>query len=99
MTDVAGSPARSHSSPEGHAASAPTTAARFAAEGADVVVADFDLVAAEETAAAIGGRAVRCDVTSRETSRRRSLLQRSQRAGSTSSSPAPGTSATTCSTR
>jgi len=42
------------------------TAARFAAEGADVVIADFDLSAAEESAAAIGGRAVRCDVTSRE---------------------------------
>jgi len=42
------------------------TAARLAAEGADVVVADFDLDAAQETAAAIGGRAVQCDVTSRE---------------------------------
>jgi len=42
------------------------TAARLTAEGADVVVADFDLAAAEETATAIGGRAVRCDVTSRE---------------------------------
>ena len=41
------------------------TAARFAAEGADVVVADFDLAAAEKTAGEIGGRAVRCDVTSR----------------------------------
>ena len=41
------------------------TAARLAAEGADVVVADFDLAAAEETARAIGGRALRCDVTSR----------------------------------
>ena len=42
------------------------TAARLAAEGADVVIADFDLDAAKETAAAIGGRAVQCDVTSRE---------------------------------
>ena len=42
------------------------TAARLAAEGADVVIADFDLEAAQETAAAIGGRAVQCDVTSRE---------------------------------
>ena len=41
------------------------TAARLAAEGSDVVIADFDLDAATETAAAIGGRAVRCDVTSR----------------------------------
>ena len=42
------------------------TAARLAAEGTDVVIADFDLAAAEETAIAIGGRAVQCDVTSRE---------------------------------
>jgi 3-oxoacyl-[acyl-carrier protein] reductase len=42
------------------------TAARLAAEGADVVIADFDYAAANETAAAIGGRAVACDVTSRE---------------------------------
>jgi 3-oxoacyl-[acyl-carrier protein] reductase len=42
------------------------TAARMASEGADVVIADFDLEAAEETAASIGGRAVKCDVTSRE---------------------------------
>jgi 3-oxoacyl-[acyl-carrier protein] reductase len=42
------------------------TAARLAAEGADVVIADFDLAAAQETAATIGGRAVQCDVTSRE---------------------------------
>ena len=41
------------------------TAARLAAEGSDVVIADFDLAAATETAALIGGRAVRCDVTSR----------------------------------
>lgn len=41
------------------------TAARLATEGADVVIADFDVAAAEETATAIGGRAVRCDVTSR----------------------------------
>ena len=41
------------------------TASRFAAEGARVVIADFDETAAGETAAAIGGRAVRCDVTSR----------------------------------
>jgi 3-oxoacyl-[acyl-carrier protein] reductase len=42
------------------------TARRLAAEGAHVVVADFDEEAARETAAAIGGTAVRCDVTSRE---------------------------------
>jgi len=42
------------------------TAKRLAAEGATVVVADFDVAAAEETAQAIGGRAVRCDVTKRE---------------------------------
>ena len=42
------------------------TAARLAAEGTDVVIADFDLAAAEETAIAIGGRAVQCDATSRE---------------------------------
>jgi len=42
------------------------TAKRFADEGATVVVADFDEAAAEATAAEIGGRAVRCDVTSRD---------------------------------
>jgi 3-oxoacyl-[acyl-carrier protein] reductase len=41
------------------------TASRFAAEGASVVIADFDEAAAAETAASIGARAVRCDVTSR----------------------------------
>ena len=39
------------------------TAARLAAEGATVVVADFDEAAAIETAATFGGQAVRCDVT------------------------------------
>ena len=42
------------------------TAKRLAAEGATVVVADFDEGAAQETAAEIGGQAVRCDVTRRE---------------------------------
>ena len=42
------------------------TAARLAGEGAKVVVADFDEAAAQETASAIGGRAVRCDVTSHD---------------------------------
>src|SRR3954466_5986388 len=42
------------------------TAKRFASEGATVVVADFDEAGAQETAQAIGGRAVRCDVTKRE---------------------------------
>ncbi|HET9723615.1 MAG TPA: SDR family NAD(P)-dependent oxidoreductase, partial [Actinomycetota bacterium] len=41
------------------------TAERLASESADVVVADFDEAAARETAKRIGGRAVRCDVTSR----------------------------------
>ena len=41
------------------------TAARLSAEGAQVVVADFDEAAATATAERIGGRAVRCDVTSR----------------------------------
>jgi 3-oxoacyl-[acyl-carrier protein] reductase len=41
------------------------TAERLASEGARVVVADFDEAAAEETAGRIGGRAIRCDVTSR----------------------------------
>ena len=39
------------------------TAKRFAAEGATVVVADFDEAAAQQTAQEIGGHAVRCDVT------------------------------------
>ena len=42
------------------------TAARLASEGATVVVADFDETSAQETAKAIGGHAVRCDVTSRD---------------------------------
>jgi 3-oxoacyl-[acyl-carrier protein] reductase len=42
------------------------TAKRLAAEGATVVVADFDEAAAEETAREVGGHAVRCDVTKRE---------------------------------
>jgi 3-oxoacyl-[acyl-carrier protein] reductase len=42
------------------------TAKRLAAEGATVVVADFDEAAAQETAQEIGGHAVRCDVTKRE---------------------------------
>jgi 3-oxoacyl-[acyl-carrier protein] reductase len=42
------------------------TAERLASEGAHVVVADFDEAAASETAERIGGRAVRCDVTSRD---------------------------------
>jgi 3-oxoacyl-[acyl-carrier protein] reductase len=41
------------------------TARRLAAGGATVVVADFDEQAASETAAEIGGIAVRCDVTDR----------------------------------
>jgi 3-oxoacyl-[acyl-carrier protein] reductase len=41
------------------------TAARFASEGATVVVADFDEAAAQATAGSFGGHAVRCDVTSR----------------------------------
>ena len=42
------------------------TAALLAREGATAVVADFDEAAAQETATAIGGHAVRCDVTKRE---------------------------------
>lgn len=42
------------------------TATRLAAEGATVVVADFDEATAQETAQAIDGHAVRCDVTSRD---------------------------------
>jgi 3-oxoacyl-[acyl-carrier protein] reductase len=42
------------------------TATRLAADGATVVVADFDEATAQETAKAIGGHAVRCDVTSRD---------------------------------
>jgi 3-oxoacyl-[acyl-carrier protein] reductase len=42
------------------------TAARLASEGATVVVADFDEKTAQATAKEIGGRAVRCDVTSRD---------------------------------
>ncbi len=42
------------------------TATLLASEGATVVVADFDEGTAEQTARAIGGHAVRCDVTKRE---------------------------------
>jgi 3-oxoacyl-[acyl-carrier protein] reductase len=42
------------------------TAKALAAEGATVVVADFDEATAQATAKAIGGHAVRCDVTKRE---------------------------------
>lgn len=42
------------------------TAKRLAAEGATVVLADFDEATAQETARAIGAHAVRCDVTKRE---------------------------------
>ena len=42
------------------------TATRLAAEGATVVVADFDETSAQEIANAIGGYAVRCDVTKRD---------------------------------
>lgn len=41
------------------------TVERLAGEGAFVVVADFDEAAAIDTAARVGGRAVRCDVSSR----------------------------------
>jgi 3-oxoacyl-[acyl-carrier protein] reductase len=42
------------------------TATLLAREGATVVVADFDEAAAQETASAIDGQAVRCDVTKRD---------------------------------
>ena len=42
------------------------TATRLAADGATVVVADFDEAAATQTAATFGGHAVRCDVTERK---------------------------------
>jgi 3-oxoacyl-[acyl-carrier protein] reductase len=42
------------------------TAERLAAEGATVVIADFDEAAAQATAERVGGHAVRCDVTSHE---------------------------------
>jgi 3-oxoacyl-[acyl-carrier protein] reductase len=42
------------------------TAARFASEGARVVVSDMDLAPAQEVAGPIHGLAVACDVTSRE---------------------------------
>jgi 3-oxoacyl-[acyl-carrier protein] reductase len=42
------------------------TATFLAREGATVVVADFEEAAAQETASAIDGHAVRCDVTKRE---------------------------------
>ena len=75
------------------------TAKRFADEGATVVVTDFDKAAAEETAAAIGGVAVTCDVTSRADVEAAVAAAVGTAARWTCSSPAQGSSATTCCTR
>ena len=66
------------------------TARRLAAEGAQVVVADFDVARAEEVASEVGGIAVACDVTSREQVEAAvaRLLRRGAR--STSRSPCAG---------
>ena len=76
------------------------TAARLAAGGADVVVADFDLAAAEETAAADRRPrgALRRHLPGASGGGGREAAA-ARRAGSTSSSPARGSSATTSSTR
>jgi NAD(P)-dependent dehydrogenase (short-subunit alcohol dehydrogenase family) len=64
------------------------TAKRLAEEGATVVIADFDEATAQETAKAIGGHAVRCDVTKREDVE-----------GAVETAVARESSATTCSSR
>ena len=75
------------------------TAKRLASEGAHVVVADFDEAAAAETAERIGGRAIRCDVTSRADVEAAVAAGGRAAAASTCSSPQRGSSATTWCTR
>jgi len=80
-----------------HAGSAGDRAARFAAEGATVVVADFDQAAAQETANGFGGVASAATSPTGPMSSLRSTPRSQPVARWTSSSRAPGSSATTCS--